>query len=96
MLERTYTSFFIDGAWQPARSTERHEVISPSTGKAIGSVPSAGNADIDAAVEAARRAFYETDWATRPCPGALRRHPPPCLDAGGPDRRHHQRTDLHH
>lgn len=66
MLERTYTSFFIDGDWQPARSADRHEVISPSTGKPIGSVPSAGPADIDAAVAAARRAFYETDWATRP------------------------------
>lgn len=66
MLPRNYTSFFIDGDWQPARSSETHEVVSPSTGKPIGSVPGACAADIDAAVAAARAAFYETDWATRP------------------------------
>ncbi|WP_040838241.1 aldehyde dehydrogenase [Nocardia brevicatena] len=66
MLPRNYTGFFVNGEWQPAGSTEIHEVISPSTGKTIGTVPSASTADIDAAVEAARYAFYETDWATRP------------------------------
>lgn len=66
MLPRNYTGFFINGEWRPAESTEVLEVISPSTGKTIGSVPAASTADIDAAVEAARHAFYETDWATRP------------------------------
>ncbi|HEX6390179.1 MAG TPA: aldehyde dehydrogenase family protein, partial [Solirubrobacteraceae bacterium] len=59
-----YPSFFIDGAWQPARSTERFDVISPRTEERIGSVPSASTEDIDAAVAAARRAF--PGWAARP------------------------------
>ena len=66
MLPRSYTEFYIDGTWRPTESTETFTVISPSTGEPIGEVPRATRDDIDAAVEAARRAFYETDWATRP------------------------------
>ena len=66
MFPHEYTSFFIDGQWHESDSTESFTVVSPSTGQSIGSVPSATTADIDAAVEAARHAFYETDWATRP------------------------------
>ncbi|MEO9330621.1 aldehyde dehydrogenase [Gordonia aurantiaca] len=66
MFPRNYTEFFIDGKWQKADGTDEFTVISPATGEAIGSVPSASRSDIDAAVEAARKAFYETDWATRP------------------------------
>ncbi|MGV0835917.1 aldehyde dehydrogenase family protein [Mycolicibacterium thermoresistibile] len=65
-LKRSYDEFFIDGAWRPASSSERFTVISPSTGAEIGHVPAATTADIDAAVAAARKAFYETDWPTRP------------------------------
>ena len=66
MLPRSYSEFYIDGRWTPTDSTETFTVISPSTGEVIGEVPSATRADIDAAVEAARHAFYETDWASRP------------------------------
>ncbi|EHI12707.1 aldehyde dehydrogenase [Mycolicibacterium thermoresistibile] len=66
MLARTYSSFFIDGDWREPASTETFTVISPASGEPIGSVPSASTADIDVAVEAARRAFYETDWPRRP------------------------------
>lgn len=66
MFPRNYTEFFIDGDWRAAQSTDTFTVVSPSTGKPIGSVPVASTADIDAAVEAARVAFYETDWPTRP------------------------------
>lgn len=38
----------------------------PTTGAQIGFVPKGTRADMDAAVAAARRAFDETDWATRP------------------------------
>ena len=65
-LNRKYDEFFIDGRWLPASSAERMLVISPSTGQVIGHVPAANNADIDTAVEAARKAFYETDWPTLP------------------------------
>ena len=66
MLSREYPSLYIDGGWQEPDSTERFDVISPATGKKIGFVPAANSADIDRAVEAARKAFYETDWPTRP------------------------------
>ena len=66
MIAREYSAFYIDGGWRPSDSSETFEVISPRNGEHVGSVPAATNADIDAAVEAARRAFYETDWPTRP------------------------------
>jgi aldehyde dehydrogenase (NAD+) len=66
MLDREYPGFYIDGGWRPADSSDTFTVISPRNGERIGSVPRATNTDIDAAVEAARRAFYETDWPTRP------------------------------
>lgn len=66
MLPRSYSEFYIDGQWRSTDSTEKFTVVSPSTGEPIGDVPRATRGDIDAAVEAARRAFYETDWATRP------------------------------
>ena len=66
MLPREYPNLYIDGRWQEPDSNERLEVISPSTGEKIGYVPAANATDIDRAVEAARKAFYETDWPTRP------------------------------
>ena len=66
MIAREYSAFYIDGAWRPSDSSETFEVISPRNGEHVGSVPAATRADIDAAVEAARHAFYETDWPTRP------------------------------
>jgi betaine-aldehyde dehydrogenase len=66
MLQREFSRFYIDGAWQTPDSKERFDVVSPATGKIIGHVPKASTADIDRAVEAARRAFYETDWKGRP------------------------------
>src|SRR3954468_23552857 len=66
MLSREYPSLYIDGGWQKPDSQERFDVINPATGEKIGFVPAANAADIDGAVEAARKAFYETDWPTRP------------------------------
>ena len=66
MIAREYSSFYIDGEWRPTQSSETFEVISPRDGSHVGSVPAADKADIDAAVAAAHRAFYETDWPTRP------------------------------
>jgi betaine-aldehyde dehydrogenase len=66
MIARDYSAFYIDGEWRPAQSSETFTVISPRDGTRVGSVPAASSADVDAAVEAARRAFYETDWPTRP------------------------------
>jgi len=66
MINREYGSQFIDGTWQPARSPDVFEVVSPSTEERIGSVPAASTHDIDAAVAAARRAFDQSDWPHRP------------------------------
>ena len=65
-LQHEYSGFYIDGGWRPSSSNDAIDVISPSTGERIGGVPAATSEDIDAAVEAARRAFYETEWASRP------------------------------
>jgi aldehyde dehydrogenase (NAD+) len=53
----SYDSFFIGGEWVRPSSAARIDVVSASTEEAIGSVPEAQEADVDAAVAAARRAF---------------------------------------
>ena len=52
-----HKTFFIDGAWTPPASSNRIEVIGANTGTVIGSVPDGTEADIDRAVNAARRAL---------------------------------------
>ena len=66
MLSREFPDLYIDGRWQEPDSKERFDVISPATGEKIGYVAAANETDIDRAVAAARKAFDETDWATRP------------------------------
>src|SRR3954452_10275319 len=66
MLPREFPQLYIDGRWQDPDSDERIDVISPSTGEKIGYVASGSTTDMDRAVEAARKAFHETDWAERP------------------------------
>ncbi len=48
---------FIDGRWVPARSGALLPLEDPSRGVEIGAIARGGNADIDAAVEAAERAL---------------------------------------
>ena len=48
---------FIDGSWRGAISGATDEVIDPATGVVIATVPSGDGADVDAAVDAAARAF---------------------------------------
>jgi acyl-CoA reductase-like NAD-dependent aldehyde dehydrogenase len=60
----SYDSFFIGGEWVRPSSAARIDVTSASTEEAIGSVPEAQEADVDAAVAAARRAFDDPDgWS---------------------------------
>ena len=66
MLSREYPNLYIDGRWQEPDSDERFDVLSPATGEKIGYVPAASTTDVDRAVAAARKAFDETDWASRP------------------------------
>jgi aldehyde dehydrogenase (NAD+) len=53
----SYDSLFIGGEWVRPSSPARIDVTSASTEEFIGSVPEAQEADVDAAVAAARRAF---------------------------------------
>jgi len=60
----TYDSLFIGGEWVRPGSAARIDVTSASTEELIGSVPEAQEADVDAAVAAARSAFDDPDgWS---------------------------------
>src|ERR671926_841194 len=48
---------FIGGRWVKARATEFFDVHNPAVGDVIGRTPLSTSDDVDAAVEAARRAF---------------------------------------
>lgn len=59
---------FIGGAWVDAEDGSTIESIDPSTEESIGAVPSAGSADVDRAVAAARAAapaWADTPWQER-------------------------------
>src|ERR1700712_3564689 len=47
----------IDGAWVPAASGATFEAMNPSTGEVLVEIAEGGAADVDAAVQAARRAL---------------------------------------
>jgi acyl-CoA reductase-like NAD-dependent aldehyde dehydrogenase len=55
---------YIDGGWVGALSGATLATLNPSTGEVIGTVPSAGVEDVDAAVKAARAAFPA--WSALP------------------------------
>ncbi|MGE0216770.1 aldehyde dehydrogenase family protein [Mycolicibacterium sp.] len=51
------TTLFIDGQWVTPAGTDSIDVVDPATEEVIGHVPGGTEADVDAAVAAARRAF---------------------------------------
>jgi len=53
---------YIDGAWTPSPKERWIEVTDPATGHAIAGATLGSPADIDAAVQAARRAFDDGPW----------------------------------
>ena len=57
------TTFFINNAWATPASDRTFEIINASTGDRIATVPEGVEADIDAAVAAARTAFDRGDWS---------------------------------
>ena len=61
-LDGRLRRMFVDGDWVEARSGETLETSNPATGAVIGHVPRGAAADIDLAVDAARRAF-EGPWS---------------------------------
>ena len=59
---RAYDTVFVDGSFEAAETDSRAEIISPRTEEVIGRVPLASAADVDRAVDAARRAFDDGEW----------------------------------
>jgi gamma-glutamyl-gamma-aminobutyraldehyde dehydrogenase len=66
------TDLFIDGDFQPAGDGRRFVTENPATGQPITEVAEGGDADVDAAVAAARSAFGRGVWS-RMDPGARKR-----------------------
>jgi phenylacetaldehyde dehydrogenase len=56
-------SLWINGQWKSAQSGETFDVYNPATGEVIARCAAGGQADIDAAVRAARRAFESGPWS---------------------------------
>ncbi|MFD7714501.1 aldehyde dehydrogenase family protein, partial [Streptomyces sp. NPDC059814] len=61
---------WIDGDWRAARCDEAVPVVDPATGLTLAEVPAGGQADVDAAVAAAARAFPV--WSGTPLGERLR------------------------
>jgi aldehyde dehydrogenase (NAD+) len=61
---RSYDRLLIGGRWVKPASDRTIEVVSPITEERIASVPEAAEADMDAAVAAARKAFDHGPWPT--------------------------------
>ena len=56
---------FIGGEWIKPQGSDRISVLAASTEEPIGSVPAGTNADINAAVKAARQAFEDpSGWSS--------------------------------
>ncbi len=56
---------WINGAWTATNGGSRMAVENPATGEVIAHVVDASRADVDAAVQAARIAFYDGRWSRR-------------------------------
>lgn len=54
---------YLGGRWEDARSGATYEVRDPATGEPVAAVPLGDEADVDAAVAAAREAFDEGRWS---------------------------------
>jgi betaine-aldehyde dehydrogenase len=54
--------FFIDGQWVDPRGTESHRQVEAATEELLGTAALGGDADMDAAVTAARRALDSGPW----------------------------------
>jgi phenylacetaldehyde dehydrogenase len=60
------TQMFVDGRFCASGNGRTFAVFNPSTGAEIAQVPDAADADVDAAVSAARRAFEADTWRRLP------------------------------
>ncbi|HKX79009.1 MAG TPA: aldehyde dehydrogenase [Novosphingobium sp.] len=62
LSENVRQRFFIDGRWQTPASSDRFDLISPMTEQLTLSMPAGSGADMEKAIDAARRAFDDGDW----------------------------------
>src|SRR5687768_200480 len=58
----TQTQLFIGGEWTAGEAGKTFETLDPATGAVLGTAVEATAADVDAAVEAATRAFADPAW----------------------------------
>jgi len=65
-MQARQASNLIGGRWQPAMSGAAGDSIDPATGERLGRYADGGEADAQAAVDAARRAFESAGWAHDP------------------------------
>lgn len=56
---------WIDGQWQDTQGGKMMTVENPATGEQIAEVIDAGREDVDRAVQAAKRAFYDGRWSKK-------------------------------
>ncbi|MGH2530323.1 MAG: aldehyde dehydrogenase family protein [Actinomycetota bacterium] len=56
---------YVDGKWVDALDGERFDVFNPATGEVVATAPDSKKADVDRAVDAARRTFDEGAWWPR-------------------------------
>lgn len=61
---RAEKRMLIDGELMMAASGAEFDNLSPATGLVLGTTAAAGPEDMDRAIDAARRAFDESDWST--------------------------------
>lgn len=56
---------WIDGKWEDTKGGKMMSIEDPTTGKKIAEVVDASREDVDRAVQAARRAFYDGRWSKK-------------------------------
>src|SRR5580704_16984854 len=64
MASQGEVRMLIDGKLVEATSGQRFENVNPATEEVLGQVADASAEDMKRAIEAARRAFDESDWST--------------------------------
>ena len=65
---------WINGEWQDTQGGSLMSIEDPTTGKVIAEVVNASREDVDRAVQAAKRAFYDGRWSKK-SPGKAGRQP---------------------
>ncbi|MFS2198775.1 aldehyde dehydrogenase family protein [Pseudomonas sp. Pseusp3] len=62
---QSYLKFYIDGCWVESQASLRLDVVNPSSEETIAQIACGGAADVDMAVDSAKRAFHSFSQTTR-------------------------------